>query len=416
MPSKTVAAFPFVGSTINHGSGIIVGRDSSGGLVIVNRWQPPPGLGAEGPNMVVIARTRSGKTFAVKLIALREYAQGAKLIFIDPEREYKPLADQLGGVWVDAAGGGAVINPFQVRPEPGWDRHQSGNPLSSPLAQQIQRLRTFFDLYLPDLTDLQRSHLEHALMELYARFGITWETDPATVERWPDMRDLHQLLLEYAAQTPDPWQTLAIYLEPAATRVDSGLWCGDKTVPESTDVLVLDVHNLHNLPENTKRAQYFNVLTYCWDLIRRDRTSERKLLVVDEAWYFADPRVPASLDFLMQMSKRIAKYNGALVTITQDVVDFLAADVARQGEAILGNSTYKLLLRQGERDLEPLMRLLQLSEAECTLLRNATQGQGLFIAGNQRTEIRIEAAPFELAINDPKQARERGLVQVAEAS
>ncbi|BDG59772.1 VirB4 family type IV secretion system protein [Caldinitratiruptor microaerophilus] len=413
LPSETVAgAFPFVGGGLNHGSGIVFGRDAQGGVVLVNRWSPPPDAGADGPNMTVLARTRAGKSFAVKVMALREYQLGARVLFIDPEREYKPLCEKLGGSWVDVAGGGGVINPLQVRPVPREPDETAGaGRLGSPLALHLQRVRTFFHLYLRDLTDLERAALEDSLLALYAEFGVTWDTDPAAVPVWPTTRDLHARLQERARRDPGRWDRLAVLLRPAAEGTDAELWAGQTTVPEHADVIVLDVHNLHNLAEPVRRAQYFNVLGFAWDLIRRDRQSERKLLVVDEAWFLADPQVPAALDFLRELSKRIAKYNGAIVTITQNVVDFLAPEVARQGEAVIGNATYKLLLRQGERDLEKLAPLLNLTEAEKDLLASARRGEGLLIAGNQRVRVRIEAAPHELALIDPEQARGLGLVE-----
>lgn len=308
---------------------------------------------------------------------------------------------------------GRAINPLRMQALPKWnsfslDESAENSRLSSPLALQAQRLRTFFELYLRDLTDPQRAYLDQALLDIYAEFGISWETNPATVTRWPTMKDLYRHLCSRAEKDPANWEELALYLRSAAEGIDSGLWCGDMDLGESTDILVLDVHNLNNLPENVKRAQYFNVLTYTWDLNRRDRTEERKLLIVDEAWVLADPKVPTALEFLRELSKRIAKYKRALVTITQNVVDFLASDVARQGEAIIGNATYKWLLRQGEKDLEVLARLLNLSEAERDLLAGAQRGHGLLIAGNQRVRMRVEAAPHELAIIDPEQALKSG--------
>ena len=414
IPSETIAAaFPFLGGSINHGRGVVMGRDGAGGLVIIDRWNPPVNLGMEGPNMVVLARTRAGKSFSVKGLCLREYQNGAKLTIIDPEREYLDFCRQLGGVWVDAAGGGLVINPLQVRSVPlapdELMEPRTGR-LNSPLAQHLQRVRTFFYLYLRDLSDLERAHLQEAVQAVYQSAGITWETDPASITEWPTLADLHAYIAAMAEHDPTRWERLAILLQSAAEGPDSELWVGTDTLPEQIDVLVLDVHNLHSLPPNVQRAQYFNVLTYTWDLIRRDRQSSRKMLVVDEAWYLADPDVPAALDFLREMSKRIAKYGGSLTTITQNVGDFLSAAVAQQGEAVVGNATYKWLLRQGERDLETLARLLNLSDAERDLLASARRGEGLLIAGNQRVRMSFEAAPHELPILDPKQAAALGLL------
>lgn len=414
LPSQTVsAAFPFVGGSINHGSGIVLGRDAEGGLVIVDRWAPPGGLGAEGPNMVVLARTRAGKTYAVKVMCLREYAMGASLILVDPEGEYRTLAARLGGVWVDVAGGGTVINPLQVRAVPrdsDGDAAPRGGRLSSPLAQHLHRTRTFFALYLPDLTDLELAVLEEAVLTVYQAAGVTWETDPAHVQHWPTMVDLYSYVRDQAARDPAKWDRLAVLLRPAAEGSDAELWVGaGAPPPEVADVLVLDVQNLHNLPDNVKRAQYFNVLGFTWDLVRRDWQRRRKMVVVDEAWFLCDRRVPAALDFLREMSKRIAKYGGALTTISQNAIDFLAPELELHGQAVLGNATYKFLLRQGEKDLEALTRLLSLSDAERDLLATARRGEGLLIAGNQRVRMQVEAASHELPLVDPRQAAALGI-------
>lgn len=66
--------------------------------------------------------------------------------------------------------------------------------------------------------------------------------------------------------------------------------------------------------------------------------------MVDEAWLLVDPQTPQALAFLRDTSKRIRKYMGGLVVITQNVIDFLAPEVQRHGQALLDNPTYKLLL------------------------------------------------------------------------
>lgn len=119
-------------------------------------------------------------------------------------------------------------------------------------------------------------------------------------------------------------------------------------------------------------------------------------MVVDEAWLLVDPQTPQALAFLRDTSKRIRKYMGGLVVISQNVVDFLAPEVARHGQALLDNPTYKLLLAQGEKDLEAITVLMNLSEAEHDLLASAKRGEGLLVAGTQRVQVRVEAAPYEM--------------------
>ncbi|MGB9661782.1 MAG: VirB4 family type IV secretion system protein [Moorellaceae bacterium] len=397
MPAETVAAsFPFTASGINDGSGVVLGRDRDGGLVLVDIWR----RGGDRPNSnwTVLAKPGAGKSFAVKLLALRNLAQGSKVIIIDPEREYREMCRLLNGAWINCAGGKGRINPLQVRPVP-LDEEEEGDARSGqgPLALHLQTLRTFFSLYLRDLTDLEKAALEDALVEVYRQAGITWDTDTNSIaaDKWPTMKELYAYIAEQAQKEPETYRRLAVLLKRSALGADSFLWAGPTTASADNDLIVLDVHDLQNADDAVRRAQYFNVLSFAWDLIERDR-QERIMLVVDEAWLLVDPQTPQALAFLRDTSKRIRKYMGSLVVITQNVIDFLAPEVQLHGQVLLDNPTYKLLLAQGEKDLEAITNLMRLSEAERDLLATARRGEGLLVAGTRRVHVRIEAAPYEM--------------------
>ncbi len=398
MPAETVAAsFPFTASGINDGSGVVLGRDRDGGLVLVDIWQR--GGDRTNSNWTVLAKPGAGKSFAVKMLILRELARGARVIIIDPEREYREMGRLLDGAWINCAGGKGRINPLQVRPVPVDDEEEEVERVTArgPLALHLQTLRTFFSLYLRDLSDLERAALEEALIEVYRQAGIGWQTDPAVIpaEEWPTTRELYTYVAARAEERPETWGRLAVLLRRAAEGADASLWAGPTTASADSDLIILDVHDLQNADDAVRRAQYFNVLSFAWHQIEKDR-QERTLLVVDEAWLLVDPQTPQALAFLRDTSKRIRKYMGGLVVISQNVVDFLAPEVARHGQALLDNPTYKLLLAQGEKDLEAITTLMNLSEAEHDLLASAKRGEGLLVAGNQRVHVRIEAAPYEM--------------------
>lgn len=390
MPAQTVAAaFPFTASGLNDGRGIVLGRDRDGGLVLVDVWQR--GGDRTNSNWTVLAKPGAGKSFAVKTLLARELAQGTRVIIIDPEREYKHLCEALAGNWIDCAGDDAGrINPLQAR--------AGGDDGTGSVRDHLQLLRTFFSLYLRDLTDLERAALESAVTAVYAAAGIGLDTDPAAVsaEQWPTVRDLC-VGVEAEAETDPAWRRLAVLLARAGSGTDAALWAGPTTARAGANLAVLDVHRLQDADDAVRRAQFFNVLTWAWGEIERNR-AERTLLVVDEAWLLADPQTPQALAFLRDASKRIRKYGGGLVVISQNIVDFLAPEVARYGQALIDNPTYKLLLAQGEKDLEALTKLMTLSDAERTLLETARRGEGLLVAGTQRVQVRIEAAPHEIEL------------------
>ncbi|SFE61193.1 AAA-like domain-containing protein [Thermoanaerobacter thermohydrosulfuricus] len=401
MPAETVAAsFPFTASGINDGTGVVLGKDRDGGLVLVDIWKR--GGDRTNSNITILAKSGAGKSFTAKMLLLREYMQGSRIIIIDPEREYKDMCKKLGGVWINCTGGEGKINPLQVRLRPveeGEDEKEEKQNTSfqSPLALHIQTLRTFFSLYLRDLADTEKAALEDALVEVYREAGITWDTDPRDVpnDKWPTVKELYEYCVKKAEENPETYTRLAVLLKRAAEGADSYLWAGPTAVEADSDFIVFDVHDLQNAEDQVKRAQYFNVLSFAWNILERDR-KEKTVLVVDEAWMLVDPQTPQAIAFLRDTSKRIRKYNGSLVVISQNVIDFLAPEVQRYGQALLDNPTYKLLLAQGEKDLEAITVLMNLSEAEHDLLANAKRGEGLFVAGTQRIHIKIEAAPYEM--------------------
>jgi len=389
MPAETAAAmFPFAVAGINDGSGILLGRDKDGGAVLVDIWK------REGDrtnsNLTILAKPGAGKSFAAKMLVLREYLQGSRVIILDPEREYQEMCRLLGGHWINCGSRGQ-INPLRARPVPPDD---SAGGEQSSLSLHVRTLRTFFSLYLKDLSDLEKALLEEAVMEVYKEHGIFLTTDVATVNQWPTIKHLYEHLTDRAGKNADLTR-LAVLLKRAAEGTDAGLWSSDISDPTvDAGITVLDIHDLKNAEDAVRKAQYFNVLSYAWGLIERDR-QERTILVVDEAWILADPQTPQALAFLRDASKRIRKYMGALVVISQNVVDFLSPEVARHGQAILDNPTYKLLLAQGEKDLQVLSSLMMLSEAEQEFLLTAGRGEGLLVAGAQRIRVKIEAAPYE---------------------
>lgn len=401
MTSLTIAAsYPWVAAGLNHGHGTVWGRDDSGGLVLLDRWAPPEGAGLTNANVNIFGMPGGGKTYASMIQILREYAQGARVLVVDPESEYAPRLAKLGARVVDVAGGHGRINPLQVPLVPDTD-DEDDEASYSPLMAHIQRLKAFFELYLPGTDDLERALLEKAARAAYDELGITPDTDPAVVCQWPTIADVHRQAASMGVRS----ERLAVLLESAAEGADSVLWTGQSTVEiGGSDLVVLDIKRLKEAAPNVRRAQFFNVLNYAWDMVREGRAlGKRTCLVVDEAWIMIDPQAPQALQFLFEMSKRIRKYGpkpvgGSLTVSTQNIGDFLSPEVARQGQPVVTNAGIKLLMRQDPADLEKLRQPLRLTDAECDLLASARRGEGLLLAGNQHVRVRIEAAPHEIEI------------------
>lgn len=406
MPVESVAAsYPFVYSGLNDGFGVLLGQDASGGLVLVDIWQR--GGDRTNGNMYVMGKPGVGKSTAVKKILLDEYARGRKIIIIDPEREYKELCENLEGNWIDCGGGSSGrINPLQVMTVPLDEDDEETKDLMftdehikrGALGLHFQSLRTFFSMYMKDASHILMTYLDRALEDTYNKFGIDWETDVTRVsnEDWPNIRDLYDVIEDKIKISSEPeWRELHARLRSSAIGADANLWAGASSINADKDFIVLDIHQLLESNEEIRRAQFFNVLTWAWNEIAKDR-GEEVILAVDEAYLLVDPETPQALQFLRNTSKRIRKYNGSLMVITHNLVDFLDPAVRRYGQALIDNPAYKLIMGQGEKDIEAMKELMTLSEREEQTLLEGKRGEALFFAGSKRLQVNIEVSPFEL--------------------
>lgn len=414
MPVSTIAgSFPFNSSGLNDGKGMIFGNDVSGGIVIVDLWKR--GGDRTNSNWTILGSPGMGKSATIKLILTNDYAQGTKIIIIDPEREYKELCENLGGQWINCGGGsGGRINPLQVRSmaldsedlEDAEDNpfKDEGNGFGD-LALHFQTLRTFFKLYLKDLSVVDHALLEETLEELYFKFGINYETNASTIanDKFPLLSDLYHLLNEKAQSTDltmkrrEQYETLALLLRSSSVGADSLLWNGHTTIEAKSDFIVLDTMDLQLSDDSIKRTQYFNVLTWAWQVCSKDR-EEKVFLAVDEAYLCVDPDVPQALVFLRNFSKRIRKYRGGLGVISHSVVDFLDPSVKRHGQALLDNPCYKLFMGTDGKDLEELSKLMHLTEAEIEMLAKKQRGNGLLVAGSKRLHLNVSISEDELEL------------------
>lgn len=410
MPAESVAAgFPFVYSGLNDGEGILLGTDKGGGIILCDFWTRRESR--TNSNLTVIGRPGVGKSTAVKKILRGEYGRGTKIIIIDPEDEYGDLARNMDGDAIDCGGSQeSRINPLQIRDVPLDDKDEDvkdklyeeveGNN-SGPLAYHFQFLRTFFKLYLGNISRRDMSLLEVALEALYNSKGINWATNPQDIpnEQYPTLKDLYFILLDLSKENVEEltkkwgdlsnvsltganskdWLDLSILLRSAAVGADSFLWSGPTTINPKSDFVVLNIKNLLEANDEIRRAQFYNVLGWAWNEVSKNR-KEKVLLGVDECYLLIDPEVPETIKFLRNTSKRIRKYEGGLMVITQDLVDFLDPAVKRYGQALLNNPVYKILLGQGEKDIEALEKLMTLSEREIHTLSEGNRGEALFLS------------------------------------
>lgn len=88
--------------------------------------------------------------------------------------------------------------------------------------------------------------------------------------------------------------------------------------------------------------------------------SRKIVIVIDEAHVFIDSKYPIALDFMYQMAKRIRKYNGMQIIITQNVKDFVGTEeLARKSTAIINACQYSFIFPLSPNDMHDLCKLYE---------------------------------------------------------
>jgi len=328
----------------------------------------------ENANSVVFGKSGCGKSYLIKLEALRSLMFGTEIIVIDPEAEYKTLAQAVGGEYITFGfGSKAKINPFDLSAI-----YEEGE---NELGLKILSLHSLFKVIMGELTPTEEAILDRALVQTYKMKGIT--PDPATQKNEPPlMEDLYKVLI--GMEQPEA-TSLASRLE----KFVKGSFVGIFDQPSNIDINnPFTVFSIRELEEALRPIAMFIILDYIWTKIKREM--KKRILIVDEAWYLM--KYPDSANFLYSIAKRARKYYLGLTTVTQDVEDFLASDY---GKAIVTNSSLQILMKQSPAAIDKVGQVFYLSEGEKHLLLSADVGEGLFFAGANHVAIRVVASPEE---------------------
>ena len=401
----TASSFPFIYQNLqDSGDSIILGCDGLGSKVFFDLWKRTGKR--NNSNAVIIGKSGSGKSTLVKKIIRGNYARGAKIIAIDPERELKEMCDLIGGTWIDCGTGiSGIINPLEVRKS--TDDNDDEKKLSAnDLSRHFQTFRTFIKYYLQDLSAYELTKIEDALIEVYKDKNITFDTDLSKLksEDYPIIKDLYNKLLNnlYNAKVREEPQNVIASLEKIcsllkrAITTDAKIFNGHSSIKvnNNSDFIVLDINSLVDSDDSILKSQFFNILTWCWNEICKNK-DEQVILVCDEAHLIIDPNNRDGIDFLKKASKRIRKQNGSLILISQNLIDFCSPEIERYGQVIIDNSSYLFVMSQGQKEIEAVANMLSLSESERQFLTTASQGCGLLVVGQDtrlpiQVELRVE--------------------------
>lgn len=395
LTSSFTGGFLFNTNTFIDKEGYCFGINKNGGIIIFNIWKKD--YDRTNSNMVIVGSSGSGKSLATKHIIYNELPR-TKLLIIDPEAEYTYLAKNLKGKIIECGGSdsGYTLNPLQVR------INKDDEENLNALAIHFQFLHTFFEILFPSLTDIEFSILDRVLEELYLKFNITTNTDVSRLENteFPLLEDLYYLLenknkVEYKPE----YEKLLSLIRPISIGQASSLWNGYTDITVDTGLTVFNTKNMQEFQIQYKRAQYYNIMSYAWEIISKNK-DEFDCLIADECHVLVDPNIPQTLEYVRNISKRARKYNSSIIVITQSIEDFLNEKIKLYGQSLLANSTYKLFFKMDGQDLRDVVKVFSLSKKEEELIYNAKRGECLLSAGNRKIFVNVKVPHKELQIID----------------
>ena len=338
---------PFVSKHLQDADGIFLGVNAyNDSLIFMDPFT------SRNNNMNIFGVSGSGKSVTSKVLMNRLYMRGVQILAIDPEGEYVNLAKSLGGEVIQFSRENG-INPFHIN-----------STKENDILDHISTLKTFFKFFIPQ-DHYDGAVLDENLIKLY---------DSGT----PNFENLLELLGNHS---------MAKDLSVLSTGSLRGIFNSKRKLELDNNFIVLD---LHDLKKDEKREPAMYLLTsLIWNLINI-QNGKKRMLFIDEAHkVLVDHEVAV---FYRELVKQARKRNTGVVSITQDVEDFLHNEY---GKAIITNSETKILLKQSYAALSEIGTIYPMTDEEKQQLGHLGIGEVILFREAEHLRLNTIVLPFE---------------------
>ena len=355
---------PFKAQEILHQGGVYYGQNTiSKNLILANRWEL---LNANG---FVLGVSGSGKSFTAKremvgLALAAENGDGGApddIIVIDPESEYRPLIEGLGGEVIEVS----ATSPNHIN---AMDMEQGYGDGENPVVLKSEFLLSLCEQLMGSgkLSAKEKSIIDRCAAQCYREYIRRGYTGAV-----PTLQDFHAELL----RQPEPEaRDVALAIE-LFTEGSLNTFAKPTNVDTNSRILCYDIRDLGRqlLP-----VGMLVVLDSIFNRIIRNRQQGRNTWIyIDEIYLLFQHEYSAN--FLFTLWKRVRKYRACCTGITQNVDDLLQSHTAR---TMLANSEFLVMLNQAATDRTELARLLNISDNQLSYITNVDSGRGLIKCGS----------------------------------
>lgn len=334
-------------------------------------------------NGLIFGQSGSGKSFYTKgtEIVPTLLDSNDDMIILDPENEYRVIADAFGGVVIDLElKSEFTINPCDLSME--WN-----DPKATPLAEKCDYMVGLVESILGkgrECNSFEVNAIHKATSKMYEpyidemnrRHNDGDNTDIDTTIS-PTLVDFFDCLV--AQKTPEA-NKIANSIEPYCVG-QYNVFAHRTNVPTGNR---LTVFNLLSLPEKMKEMAMKVCLSNIWTRIVKNREDNEKNGTNKSIWVYLDEfhlffQTDASATTIMAYFKRVRKYGGIMTGITQDVADLLRS---QQGTAMFNNTGFFVFLNQSPIGRNQLQQLYGISDTLIDCIKDKPSGQGLLYTGS----------------------------------
>ena len=422
--SSLAAVFPFVRTCVLDDGGILLGENKTNGYpFILNLWKR--GNLYQNSNAMIIGKSGSGKSYFLKTLIANEWANGTRVIVLDPEREYSTLARNLGGNIIDVGNAKeGRINPFHIYKI----LTEDGTPADPKVTfnTHLKMLESFFKIVLADAPVDVIELINNLVVETYERMGITENTDCSAfpADYFPLFSDLLETLQSKNRESIDEltqrdMRTAELYLQKFVSGRYSDIWNAPSTLKTDADLIDFDFQSLFANKNNVvANAQMLLIFRFIEQEVINARERNKgganlhTLIIADEAHLYIDPKFPIALDFFYSMSKRIRKYNGSFVPATQNIADWNANEELRgKTSAIIKNSQYSFIFKLSAPDMKDVLDIYKAGDSfndeEQRMIISAVTGQTFFVGSTElRNCILVKAGDYTQSLFEERKEEE----------